>query len=271
MKKGCIASTIAFGMAAASPQAVTAQANAAASTHTVLELRQYKIVAGKRDVFIPFFEREFVETQEAVGMRMIGQFRERDDPNRFVWLRQFKDMASRADELQAFYFGPVWQAHRAVANPMLDDNDDVLLLRPAAPADDFASPAAPRAAVGAEPPPAGLVVAHILYLWKDPTTGFATYFDAKVRPALQNAGLPVLGVFVPETTPNNFPRLIVRQSEKVIVWFTRAENQETYDRAWSKLTRSPSWRKGIAPILADAQERPEQVLHLQPTPRSALR
>jgi hypothetical protein len=29
----------------------------------------------------------FVETQEATGMRVIGQFRDLGDPNRFVWLR----------------------------------------------------------------------------------------------------------------------------------------------------------------------------------------
>ena len=33
----------------------------------IAELRQYKLVPGKRDVLIELFEREFVETQEAVG------------------------------------------------------------------------------------------------------------------------------------------------------------------------------------------------------------
>ena len=40
--------------------------------------------------------REFVESQENCGMTVIGQFRDLDDPDRFVWLRGFPDMAQRA-------------------------------------------------------------------------------------------------------------------------------------------------------------------------------
>ncbi|PYK42992.1 MAG: hypothetical protein DME46_08650, partial [Verrucomicrobia bacterium] len=62
----------------------------------VVELRQYTLHPGKRDVLIDLFDREFVETQEAVGMKVIGQFRELGHPNHFVWLRGFRDMTSRA-------------------------------------------------------------------------------------------------------------------------------------------------------------------------------
>ena len=269
MTKGVFAACLGIGMAAASVHAQAPQASA--PTHAVLELRQYKIVAGKRDAFIPFFEREFVDTQEALGMRLVGQFRERDDPNRFVWLRHFDDVTRRAQQLHDFYYGPVWKAHRDEANPLLDDNDDVLLLRPAATGDDFAPATTKRADVGASPPPPGLVVANILYLWKNPTDGFAAFFDSKMKPQLEQAGLPVLGVFVPETTPNDFPRLPVRQSEKLLVWFTRVADQAAYDRAWAKLRRTAVWRSELDPTLVDAQERAPQVLHLEPTPRSTLR
>ena len=62
----------------------------------VLELRQYTLRPGMRDVLIELFEREFVESQEALGMTLVGQFRDLDDPNRFVWLRGFADMTTRA-------------------------------------------------------------------------------------------------------------------------------------------------------------------------------
>jgi hypothetical protein len=38
---------------------------------------------------------EFVENQARVGMRIIGRFRDLDDPNRFVGLRGFDTMATR--------------------------------------------------------------------------------------------------------------------------------------------------------------------------------
>src|SRR5260221_1278098 len=72
----------------------------------VLELRQYTLHPGKRDVLIDLFDREFVESQEALGMKVIGQFRDLDNPNRFVWLRGFRDMPSRAQALKDFYGGP---------------------------------------------------------------------------------------------------------------------------------------------------------------------
>jgi hypothetical protein len=71
----------------------------------IVELRQYTLHPGKRDVLIDLFEREFIETQEAVGIEVIGQFRNVDDRDRFVWLRGFRDMASRAKALQDFMAG----------------------------------------------------------------------------------------------------------------------------------------------------------------------
>jgi hypothetical protein len=261
--------TLAMAVAAAS--AAQAPAPAPADDHPVLELRQYKIVPGRREAMIALFEREFVESQEAVGARLVGQYRDLDDGNRFTWLRAFPNMAERARALNAFYFGPVWQAHRNEANPLLDDNDNVLLLRPAWTGGGFAGPGGTRPAPGAPAPAAGMVIATIYYLWKAPDEGFARFFHDRVAPRLAAAGLPLLGAYVPEAQPNNFPRLPVRQGEKLLVWFTRTADRAAFDRAMARLARSPGWRRDVAPGLADAQERPAQVLHLAPTPRSLLR
>lgn len=214
--------------------------------NTVLELRQYKIVPGRRDEMIDVFERWFVESQEALGMRLVGQFRDRGDPNRFTWIRDFVDMEARERGLNAFYFGRVWQAHRDEANSLLLDNDNVLLLKPLTPELAFAD------ADRREAEPASLVVATIFYLWKDPAEGFGQLFAERAAAA----GVSTLGVYVPETSENTFPRLPVRQHEKVLVWFSRSE-----DRAWLETDLE----------LTDAQERPAQVLRLDPTPRSRLR
>ncbi len=244
---------------------------AAIDRHPVIELRQYKIVAGKRDAMIALFEREFVESQEALGARLVGQFRDDDDPSRFTWIRAFPGMAERERILKAFYCGPVWQAHRTEANAMLDDNDNVLLLRPAWPGSGFAETPAPRAAIGAAAPPAGMVIAFIHYLWKQPAEGFDAFFRTRVAPRLRAAGLPVLAAYVPEEQENNFPKLPIRQGEKVFVWFSRATDRATFDRAFSKMRRSADWRANVESVLANAQERPAQVLYLNPTARSRLR
>src|SRR4029450_5709150 len=70
---------------------------------SVVELRQYSLVSGKRDTLIDLFDRELIEGQEAAGMAILGQFRDLDRPDRFVWIRAFPDMPSRAQALKQFY------------------------------------------------------------------------------------------------------------------------------------------------------------------------
>ena len=74
--------------------------------YPVVELRQYTLRPGQRDVLIDLFDRELVESQEAAGMTIVGQFRDLDDPDRFVWIRGFPSMPSRARALCAFQTGP---------------------------------------------------------------------------------------------------------------------------------------------------------------------
>src|SRR5437870_4896825 len=128
-----------------------------------VELRQYTLHPRKRDRLIDLFDREFVESQEALGMKIIGQFRDQNDPNRFVWLRGFRDMPSRAKELTDFYGGPVWKAHRETANTTMIDSDNVLLLHPASPGSGFLLANRKRPGVGATETRKELIVATIYY------------------------------------------------------------------------------------------------------------
>jgi hypothetical protein len=49
----------------------------------VIELRQYTLYGGRRDRLIELFECEFVIPQERLGLRLFGQFRDLDHPDRF--------------------------------------------------------------------------------------------------------------------------------------------------------------------------------------------
>ena len=152
--------------------------------HAVLELRQYTLHPGKRDVLIDLFERNFIESQEQQGMRIIGQFRNLDDPDRFVWLRSFADMPARAAALNGFYFGPVWQSHREAANPTMVDSDNVLLLKPVRPESAFPADHQPRAALDATGPGKGLVVGRIIYLRPSTPGKFPDFFAKELKPRL---------------------------------------------------------------------------------------
>ena len=118
----------------------------------------------------------------------------------------------------------------------------------------------------------GLVLLHLCYLWKDPADpedGFARFFEHEVVPVIEAAGLPVIGSFIPERSPNNFPRLPVREGEKVFVWMTRAADADDWALRWSACRHAPAWR-ALAPRWLDAQERAPQILRLRPSVGSAL-
>lgn len=227
----------------------------------VVELRRYTLHPGRRDALVELFEREFVEPQEACGMRLLGQFRELDDPDRFVWLRGFPDMQRRAQALAAFYGGPVWRAHREAANATMVDSDDVLLLRPARRGSGFALGDARRAAPGAVPPPCGLVLAMIWQLPLRVGADFVELFERRVVPRLRDAGATPLASFVSEHAANTFPALPVREGENVLACFAGFDDEAHWQRHF-----------GDFPLVADGTAVADpQILRLAPTARSLVR
>jgi hypothetical protein len=227
----------------------------------VVELRQYTLKPGQRDVLIELFDREFIEAQEALGMRVLGQFRDLDDADRFVWLRGFADMAARGDGLPAFYGGAVWARHRGVANATMIDSDDVLLLRPAWDGAALPEPARARAAPGAAAcPPGGLGIA-VLTLRAPADAPLQALCRGSVSRQLADAGGRVLGWYATEPAPNNFPRLPVREGGHVLLALTMFDSPaalEAFD-AGAIQTQLQPWL--LEPV---------QTLSLVPTARSAL-
>lgn len=237
----------------------------------VIELRQYTLRPGQRDVLIELFEREFVETQEAVGMKLIGQFRDADRLDRFVWMRGFPDMPSRAASLAAFYGGPTWLAHREAANATMIDSDNVLLLRPTSPEHAFATAPAERPPAGTKASPSSRILATIYSFDAPLGDGFRRFFDANVVPLLRETGAEPIARLETECAANTFPRLPVREGEHVFVWFARFENDSALREHERRLAGSPAWTTKVQPDLARRLKSPPERLVLEPTPRSRLR
>jgi NIPSNAP len=235
----------------------------------VVELRQYTLVPNGREALIALFEREFIETQEATGMIVIGQFRELNNADRFVWLRGFSDMDARAAQLQEFYGGPVWEAHRDVANATMIDSDNVLLLRPTSPTSGFQLENASRAPLGSKLKRVDLLVATIYHLGKTKGAAFATFFERELQPGLTKAGISVLASFVTETHPNTFPRLPVREDANVFVWFSRFPDRKAYDKCAAAVGDLMRQRE-VTTKLTELTKEQSEVLLLSPTPRSLL-
>jgi quinol monooxygenase YgiN len=235
----------------------------------VVELRQYTLVPGGREELISLFEREFIETQEATGMIVIGQFRDLNNPDRFVWLRGFSDMASRAHQLQAFYGGPVWKAHRDAANATTIDSDNVLLLRTASPTSGFELGCTKRPPLGSTAEGRALLVATIYHLANAPKVDFVAFVERKIWPHLMQEGVSVLASFVTETHANTFPALPVLEDANVFIWFSRFPDRAAYEQCAAVVAESMR-QKETAPKLSALIKGQPEVLLLSPTARSLL-
>jgi hypothetical protein len=173
-------------------------------------------------------------------------------------------MRTRRESLASFYDGPVWSAHRDAANATMLDSDDVLLLRPARPDAAFELDGdLPR--VGTDPGEGGAVAAAIVYLDRDDAEAVAVRaFESAVAPGIAAAG-SVLGYFVTEPSTNDFPRLPVREGERVLVWFAGFAEPSALDAAAERTRAAVRAALGrLRPI------RRIEYLRLAPTARSRL-
>ena len=229
----------------------------------VVELRQYTLKEGGRDTLIDLFEKEFIESQETLGMRVIGTFHDLEKPDRFVWLRGFQNMNARAIQLQQFYGGPVWKTHREAANATMIDSDNVLLLRPAI-GSGFTLPPTRLPSRAGSTHPRAMILATIYHLEKGIEAKFAEFFRTTIAPILARIAIPILGELMTEHHRNTFPRLPVREDANVFVWFSRFPDRAAYE------AQAAFVEDEIGSKCANRIQGKPEVLFLAPTVRSAL-
>jgi NIPSNAP protein len=241
----------------------------------IIELRQYTLHPGQRDVLIDLFDATFLDPMEALGVKVIGEFRDLDNPDKFVWLRGFPSMDARAEMLAAFYDGPDWRANRDAANATMIDSDDVLLLRAAVPGSTFRIANTRSESSSPDLSPGGPVNATILSLAPGTRDAEAiSFFEKVLAPLIGWAGRSVLAYFVSETSENSFPRLPIRLGEHVFVWFDSPDDAGLssggeYPTAELVTTARNTVRRTA--LSTPGLIRPPQCLRLLPTGRSLLR
>ncbi|WP_034850606.1 NIPSNAP family protein [Sinorhizobium sojae] len=237
------------------------------NSHTVYELRRYRLRPGGREALIALFDSEFVEPQEELGMRIEGEFRDLDDPDAFVWVRSFKDMESRTEALSSFYSGPIWKKYGPAANETMLNSDNVLLLRSAGDVRPF-SHNLQRKQEMTRPQPDGLILVNICSLAPGTEDEFTKFFSENALPILLDAGARIEAVFVTERSVNGFPRLPVREGETVFVWFECHKDVESAARHQEQLLQHVGWSDEVYPRMDGHCWRRIEATCLTPTSRS---
>ena len=239
-------------------------------TMEVFELRNYLMQDGRTADFIRYFEEHFLRSQRDEGMHVLGQFALADDPRRFVWIRAFADVASRLRGLQGFYGGAFWLARRDEANAMMLEHHDVHLLRPLAPGAaitggrllEHAAEDAAAEPAGVLPPARGLIAVDFYRTEPASLKRLVEAFERHLAPALDERGAQVLGHFVAELAPNDFPRLPVIQDPGLLVVVSAYRDRPHHDAAR---------RAELPPSLRDLLRAAPSSLCLRPTARSLMR
>jgi hypothetical protein len=232
---------------------------------SVVELRQYTLRPGKRETLVSLFEREFIEPQEAAGMRVLGQFEDLDRPDHFVWFRGFADMDARRTALTTFYGGPVWAAHRDAANATMVDSDDVLLLSGVRPSGGF-----PRRT---RPAPGTRETTRLLLRILHRAPGASDLVDfclEHVEPVLQGTGAPVLAWLETKHAVNDYPRLPIREDADVVVCLSALPDEGALRRHLALLAADLAWAEEVVPSLRRRIAKDPEQHVLRATPRSAL-
>jgi hypothetical protein len=237
----------------------------------LVELRRYTLHPGQRDTLIELFDREFVESQEALGVAVIGQFRDLDRPDRFVWLRGFASIDARGQALAAFYDGPVWHAHREAANATMIDSNNVLLLEPADAGAGFSGLPPRVSPTNTANADSAIVVATLYYTQPDSLEAFRGLFNHSIRKNLERAGARTVAEYITSTQANNFPRLPIRAGEHIFLWLARFESARSYDVYQARLAADRVWTTRDWPNAREHLMREPEVLRLAPTARSRLR
>jgi hypothetical protein len=195
-------------------------------------------------------------------MRLGGLFRDRDNPDQFVWMRGFASMRARREALTAFYGGPVWQVHGAAANATMIDSDDVLLLRPTDPVHAPLPPMVPRHARTAAPGGEWVLITTYLH---DPDEDLEKWLARDVHPVIEAALGTRVGTWRTEPEPNTYPALPVR-TDHAFVWTATFVDEAAAMAGMARLETSSEW-EAIVPVLASHVHNLE-VVQLQPTTRS---
>ncbi|MGH3332856.1 MAG: NIPSNAP family protein [Nocardioidaceae bacterium] len=228
----------------------------------VVELRQYTLKPDTADTLIELFEAHFVESQEAVGMRLGGLFRQPEGTDRFVWMRGFASMETRHQALSTFYTGPVWKQHGPAANATMIDSDNVLLLRPTDPPHP-PGPPGPRPPVGSVATGRACVV--VTTWFHELGDGTCHWLARDVQPLLAELLGTNVATWRTEPAENTFPALPVR-SDHAFVWTATFRDQAARDTALASLDVMPAWQ-GVRREL-DKRGVVAEVLRLRPTLRS---
>jgi hypothetical protein len=234
------------------------------SNFPVIEFRRYTIKEGQRTAFTNYFDTYFPEALQQLETNVAGSLLERQNHSGFIWIRGFHTFDDRAGLNGLFYAGSVWNEHKKTINDLIDNADNVLLLRPLNP--ERGVVVLPAVDSVTEPDGAkGIVIAQMFSVKENSVDNFAKQAETSFA-SHRAAGAREAGILVTFDVKNKFPILPFRTDGPFLVWLgIFKDNQMLYGF-------TPMAERILPTFTATGllKSKPELIV-LDPTPRSRLR
>jgi dTDP-4-dehydrorhamnose reductase len=95
----------------------------------LFELRQYRVLPGKRDDWVKMMEEHIIPFQSSKGMVIVGSWVAEEDPDQYVWIRRFEDEQERERLYEAVYQSDTWRNEIAPRVSELLDREKMVVTR----------------------------------------------------------------------------------------------------------------------------------------------
>lgn len=212
------------------------QAQAQSKEVKVIEIRNYLLKPGQRDAYIEGFETLFLDTLNAHGNYVLGQYRLKGSKDNFVWIRGFDDMPARKPALESFFSTKHWEKHKSIPGNYLVGYTNVHLLKSLSLVDGTKGKEVSfPTAWFAKPKGVAVVDFFVANEMLDQLTAFVSN---KYDSLMHAAGVKDITYWVSEMSPNNYPSLPVFQDKNLLVSVAFYKNEQEYEEKLKKFEAS---------------------------------
>jgi hypothetical protein len=202
--------------------------NAQSRKVEIIELRNYLLRPGQRDYFIDSLEIKIIDTLNARGNYVLGQYRIKDAPDNFLWIRGFNDMTSRLEALNGFYSSEYWKKHVSIPRKYVVGYTNVSNRKVDSTAgfemDWFGRQK-------------GLAVVDF-YVANEMRTQLVDFVSTFYDSAMRASGVKDVSYWISESTPNDYPNLPVFQDKNLLVTITFFKDELQYNNTKKKIEKS---------------------------------
>jgi hypothetical protein len=95
----------------------------------LVELRQYRMHPGQRDNWVRFMNEVIVPFQKSKGMKVLGMWVAEEDPDLFVWMREFESEEERVRQYEEVYQSDYWKTEVGPKAVTMNDREKMVITR----------------------------------------------------------------------------------------------------------------------------------------------